>query len=87
MDALRSSYCEVLRHRSIWRGAKDVEMQVAFWLVEGLATHADLVAARQAERSAHETLQRAQRVYRTAATRAVVASPVMPVQRPAGKRG
>lgn len=46
-------HCEVLRQRSVWRGAKDVEARAAHWLVEGIAAHADLVAARQAERAAH----------------------------------
>lgn len=71
VDALRLAYCEVVRQRAVWRGAKDVEAQIAHWCVEGVALHTDLVAARAAERAAHSSLQRAQRVYRTAATRAV----------------
>ncbi len=74
VDALRVAYCEVMRQRSVWRGAKDVEAQIAHWCIEGVASHTDLVAARQAERTAHLSLQRAQRVYSTAATRAVTSS-------------
>ena len=52
MDPLRRAYCELMLARGVWRAAKDVEAQVAHWCLEGGASHADLVAARQRDKAA-----------------------------------
>ncbi|WIG57540.1 MAG: hypothetical protein OJF49_000284 [Ktedonobacterales bacterium] len=63
MEPLQRAYCELMLARGVWRAAKDVEAQVAHWLLEGAAAHADLRAAREREKAAKAALTRVQRTY------------------------
>ena len=63
MDPLRLAYLEVLLARAAWRAAKDVEAQVAHWVVEGVAEHRELVEARKRSRALQAVMRRADRVY------------------------
>ncbi|WIG60462.1 MAG: hypothetical protein OJF49_003210 [Ktedonobacterales bacterium] len=63
MDPVRRAYCELMLARGVWRAAKDVEAQVAHWLLESGASHADLTQARQREKATKAALTRAQRTY------------------------
>jgi hypothetical protein len=63
MDALRLAYLEVMLARAAWRAAKDVEAQVAHWVVEGVAEHRELVEARRRSRALQAVMRRADRVY------------------------
>lgn len=72
MDGRSRAYIEVLLLRASWRAAQDAEAQIAHWLLDGLATHADLVAARERVRVARRALGRAQRIYTREANRVVV---------------
>lgn len=69
MDGRSRAYIEVLLLRAAWRAAQDAEAQVAHWLLDGLATLADLREARERTRRARAALSRAQRVYTREATR------------------
>lgn len=73
MDGRSRAYIEVLLLRAAWRAAQDAEAQIAHWLLDGLAAHADLVEARDRSRRARQALSHAQRVYTREANRVVVA--------------
>lgn len=46
MDGARLAYIETLLALAAWRAAQDAEAVIAHWCVEGLASHSDLVVAR-----------------------------------------
>lgn len=73
MDGRSRCYIEVLLCRAAWRAAQDAEAQVAHWLLDGAATHADLVAARERVRVARQALSAAQRAYTREVNRVAVA--------------
>lgn len=62
LNAFRHAYLDTLLARTAWRAAQDCEAQVAHWVYEGVANHADLLAAR-------EVVQRARRAHGIALSR------------------
>ena len=54
---------------SAWRAARDVEAQVAHWLIEGRATREELAHYRTRSRAAQVVHQRARAAYRRACER------------------
>ena len=72
MDGRSRAYIEVQLLRATWRAAQDAEAQVAHWVLDGLATHADLMEARQRARLARKALAQAQRTYTREANRVAV---------------
>lgn len=63
MTAAQRAFLDAQVALSAWRAAKDVEAQVAHWLVEGRATREELVSYRARTRAAHQSHRRAQRLY------------------------
>lgn len=72
VDSRSRAYIEVLLLRAVWRAAQDAEAQIAHWLLDGQAAHADLVEARDRFRLARQALTRAQREYTREANRVAV---------------
>lgn len=74
MDAFRRAYLETTLRLAGWRAAQSCEAHVAHWVMEGLASHADLVESRDVTRQAHraytEARMRYNRLSPLAATRA-----------------
>ena len=54
LDAFRRAYLDTLLTLSGWRAAQDCEAHVAHWVLEGVASHADLLAAREVTLRAHK---------------------------------
>jgi hypothetical protein len=46
VDGVQLAYIETLMALAAWRAAQDAEAVIAHWCVEGLASHNDLVVAR-----------------------------------------
>jgi hypothetical protein len=62
LSAFRHAYLDTVLARASWRAAQDCEAQVAHWVYEGVANHADLLEAR-------EVVHRARQVHGMALSR------------------
>lgn len=71
VDERQRAYLDVLLLRASWRAAQDAEAQVAHWLLDGLATHADLLVARERTRLAKRALTHAHGRYTREVNRTV----------------
>lgn len=54
LDVFQQAYLDMLTALSGWRVAQDCEAQVAHWVIEGIASYAGLVEARERTRVAHK---------------------------------
>jgi hypothetical protein len=63
LDAARLAYIDLFLAQAEMRAFADVEAQVAHWVIEGLASHEDLIAARAAAADAKKVHQACKRKY------------------------
>jgi hypothetical protein len=63
LNSFQRAYLETLTTLAAWRVAQDCQAQVAHWVIEGLASHADLVQARDVAKKAHKAYQSARARY------------------------
>lgn len=63
LNPFQRAYLDMLTALAVWRVAQDCEAQVSHWVIEGVASHPDLLAARERTRKAHRTYTSARARY------------------------